>query len=116
MSEAPKRLTLDVRRGGGKVVVRVEGSAGISEAEEMRSELERLADEQIDVIVLDLEAMDFICSAGLAAIIAAHLRCRHHQGRIQLVNPQPAVRELLETTRLTKLFPILPEAPPIGAA
>jgi len=55
--------------------------------------------------------------AGLGAIIAGHARCRHHHGQIKLVAPSRPVRDLLETTRLTKLFPIydsveaaLPEA------
>ena len=65
-----------------------------------------LADSRIPVIVLDLTEMDFICSAGLAAIISAHLHSRHHRGQIKLVNPQPAVKDLLELTRLTKLFPV----------
>ena len=56
--------------------------------------------------MLDLHEMDFICSLGLGAIINGHLKSRHHQGQIRLVGPVPPVRELLETTRLTKLFGI----------
>jgi anti-anti-sigma regulatory factor len=41
---------------------------------------------------------------GLGAIIAGHLRARRHNGEIRLARPQPAVMQLLETTRLTKLF------------
>jgi len=58
------------------------------------------------VIVLDLSEMDFICSVGLGAIIIGHHKSRRHDGEIRLVNPQPAVRRLLEATRLTKLFPL----------
>ena len=64
------------------------------------------AAEHVPVIVLDLGQMDFICSLGLGAIITGHLKCRHHQGQIRLVNPTEQVRELLETTRLTKLFTV----------
>jgi len=106
MGRSQKRLNLDVRRERDCAVVRVSGSAGMSEAEPMRLRLEELADSRIPVIVLDLTEMDFICSAGLAAIISAHLRSRHHRGQIKLVNPQPAVKDLLELTRLTKLFPV----------
>ncbi|HAU38097.1 MAG TPA: hypothetical protein DCX07_10335 [Phycisphaerales bacterium] len=101
-----KPLAMDVRQIGGATVVTVNGSAGMSEAERMRAALERLAADRTPVIVLDLSRMDFICSTGLGAIIAGHLKCRHHAGQIRLVNPQPAVKQLLETTRLTKLFPI----------
>jgi len=106
MAESEGRLNIETRQDGDVVVVVVRGSAGMSEAETMRTELEKLAGSHAPLIVLDLSGMDFICSAGLAAIICAHLRSRHHRGKIKLVNPQPAVRELLETTQLTKLFPI----------
>ena len=106
MTRLERRLKLQVRQEGAAAVVEVRGSAGMTEAEKLRATLEELAGRKVPIIVLDLTDMDFISSAGLAAIITAHLRSRHHQGQIRLVNPQPSVRDLLETTRLTKLFPI----------
>ncbi|KPK79757.1 MAG: hypothetical protein AMJ81_12845 [Phycisphaerae bacterium SM23_33] len=101
---AHKPLRLDVRREGGAAVVKVSGSVSISDANRLREQLEALAGEKVPVIVLELSEMDFISSLGLGAIISGHLKCRHHRGQIKLVNPTAAVRELLETTRLTKLF------------
>lgn len=103
-----RSLELEVRTTVSASVVRVRGSAGIGEAEEMRTVLENLASGPPGAIVLDLSEMDFICSSGLGAIIYAHLKARKHHGQIRLVNPQPKVLQLLETTRLTKLFSIYP--------
>lgn len=103
-ASAHKRLRLDVSREGDAVVLKVSGSVSISDAERLREQLEALAAEQVPVVVLELSEMDFISSLGLGAIISGHLKCRHHHGQIKLVNPTAAVRELLETTRLTKLF------------
>jgi anti-sigma B factor antagonist len=105
-ASAPKPLQLKVARHPGGVVVTVSGSVAMIEAERLRTALESLASEEVPVIVLDLTRMEFICSLGLGAIISGHLRCRHHQGQIRLVNPTPAVRELLETTRLSRLFTV----------
>lgn len=96
----------DIQETDQVAVVHVRGSAGMAEAEIMTEQLGRLADRQIPLIVLDLSQMDFISSMGLGAIITGHLKSRHHNGQIRLVNPQPPVRQLLETTRLTKLFPV----------
>jgi len=104
MSE--RALKLEVRQVGQAAVVHLAGSADIAEAERMRLRLEDLASRRISLIVLDLADMDFICSSGLGAIISAHIKCRHHQGKIRLAAPQPAVRELLETTCLDKILPI----------
>ncbi len=101
-----KPLQLKVTRQGGAAVVKVAGSVSLSEADQLRDRLEKLAGERHPVIVLDLGEMDFICSLGLGAIISGHLKCRHHHGQIRLVNPTDQVRELLETTRLTKLFSV----------
>ena len=101
-----KPLRLGVERQGTAAVVKVAGSVSISDADRLRQQIEALAAEQVSVIVLDLGEMDFICSLGLGAIISGHLRCRHHHGQIKLVNPTAPVRDLLETTRLTKLFGI----------
>ena len=105
MAERSDRsLELEAQQRGAASVVYVRGSAGMSEAEKLRGALETLTRQKASPIVLELTDMDFICSAGLGAIIYGHLKCRHYQGQIKLVSPRPAVRELLETTRLTKLF------------
>lgn len=105
-SSANKPLHLDVAREGNLAVVKVSGSVAMAEAELLREYLERLAAERVPVIVLDLSEMDFISSLGLGAIISGHLKCRHHNGRIKLAGPTRPVCELLETTRLNKLFGI----------
>lgn len=101
-----KGLTVEVRQTGPASVITVTGSADIAESEKLQAALDQLTVRRVGLIVLDLAGMDFICSVGLGAIITAHLKGRHHKARIRLVNPQPAVRQVLETTRLTKLFPI----------
>ncbi|HUT60162.1 MAG TPA: STAS domain-containing protein [Phycisphaerae bacterium] len=104
--EQQERLRLELRETESATVIRISGSAGMDEAETIRIQLEELTAKHVPVIVLDLSDMDFISSLGLGAIIAGHLKTRHYQGEIRLANPQPAVRKLLETTRLTKLFPL----------
>lgn len=106
MTAGHKPLEMQITRQGEATVVRLTGSVSISDADRLREQLEQLATDRVPVIVLDLAEMDFICSLGLGAIISGHLKCRHHQGQIRLVNPSAQVRELLETTRLTKLFNI----------
>lgn len=100
------KLKLDVQRDGDATVVALHGSAGMDQVKKLADELQSLTEQKTPVIVLDLADMEFICSSGLGVIIAGHLRCRHHQGKIRIVNPQPEVKNLLETTRLTKIFPI----------
>jgi len=99
-----KPFVLTVQRRDHAAVLKISGSVSITEADPLREKIDELVAEKVPVIVLDVSEMDFICSLGLGAIIAGHLKCRHHCGQIKIVQPSGPVRELLETTRLTKLF------------
>jgi len=101
-----RSLRIEVQQLGDRAIVRLFGSADALEADGIRKWLEKLAAQDAAVIVLDLGGLDFVGSAGLAAIISGHLETRQHDGRIRLVAPQPCVRDVLERTRLTRLFPI----------
>jgi anti-anti-sigma factor len=57
-------------------------------------------------LILDLSRLEFISSEGLGAIIAAHVRCRRHQGQMALAAPPPQIRHLLSLTHLNRLLPI----------
>ena len=87
-------------------VVRLTGSANMDVSAGLRDQLISLVDTHRKQLILDLSGLNFISSVGLGGIIAAHLRCRYCHGEIKLVAPQPPIRELLEVTKLTKLFPI----------
>lgn len=109
MGAAGKRpLTVTVDNEPSAAVVHVCGSAGMGEADAIRVELDQLVGRKIPIIVMELSEMDFICSAGLGAIIDAYHRSREHDGQVHLVSPQPAVLHLLEMTNLTKLFSVFP--------
>ncbi len=101
-----KPFRMNVTTRDNAIVLVVAGSVSMTDADRLQEKLVELAAERVAVIVLDLKEMNFICSVGLGAIIVGYLKCRHHAGQIRLVSPVPSVRELLETTRLTKLFDI----------
>jgi len=99
-------LEIQVERRGPNAVVTLRGSAGMVEAEQLRRQLESLSAQQVVITVLDAGGLEFIGSAGLAAIVHGHLKNRHHGGQIRFVAPPPAVLDVLERTRFTQLFSI----------
>ena len=99
-------LTLESDQTGSAVVVHVCGSVTINDADLLSAKLQGLVEMQVMTIVLDLSKMNFICSDGLGSIISAYVKRHGENEKLLLVSPQPAVRKVLETTRLTKLFPI----------
>lgn len=105
---APETLQIEIQPYSGATVVKLIGSANMEVAASLRDRLIALLEQRCAPLVLDLSELRFITSVGLGGIIAAHLHCRHTKNEIRLVSPQPAILELLEITKLTKLFPIHP--------
>ena len=103
---AAEPLVVEVHRAGDAVVVRLAGSADGAEAEGLRARLEELADLGAGPIVMDLGNLAFICSAGLGALLGAYGRMGRRPGAVRLVHPQPFILRLLETTCLTRVFPV----------
>lgn len=61
-------------------------------------------------IDVDLSATTFIDSSGLGALVALHKTACSRGGVLRLLRPQPSVRQLLELTRLHRVFEILRDA------
>ncbi len=103
-----KPLKLNVKWEQDAAVVKMSGSIAMSESDKLRQKLEKIVSKKPPIVVLDLQDVDFIGSAGLGAIVEAYLKSRHHQGRFRIVNPAQVVQQVLDTTRLSRLFGIFP--------
>src|SRR5262245_43020878 len=60
-------------------------------------------------ILLNLEKLEFLDSAGLGELVRAHVAVRSHGGHLMLVNPSPNIRHLLQVTRVDRVFDIAPD-------
>jgi anti-sigma B factor antagonist len=57
-------------------------------------------------IVVDLSAVDFVDSTGLATLVAGLKHCRRAAGDMMLVGLRPSVQVIFELTRLDRVFQI----------
>lgn len=55
-------------------------------------------------VALDLGQLDFLSSSGVAILVGLKRRIEENDGRLVLFAVQPAVRELLTLTQLTRYF------------
>lgn len=56
---------------------------------------------------LDLSALTFLDSSGLGALISLHKTLRSRNGTVRLLKPAPNVLQILELTRLHRVFEII---------
>jgi anti-sigma B factor antagonist len=108
MAAAPKPLRIEVESRPEGAVVRIAGAASLDVAHRIQAKLQELAAQKVPLVVLDLDGLEFVSSLGLGAIIAGHLKVRQYAGEVRIARPQPAILQLLQTTRLTKLMAVFP--------
>jgi|CXWL01.1.fsa_nt_gi anti-sigma B factor antagonist len=99
-------LTVEVSHRPGGVVVRLAGACTMEVASRISDALLKLAEQKPPLVAVDMSALDFIESSGLGGIVGGYLRLRRHHGELRVVSPRPAIREILELTRLTQLFKV----------
>jgi len=95
---------LEVEQRDGVVIVTIHGRISEVEAERVESTLVSQVDEGATRIIVDLEDVSFITSSGLGAFMVAQARVYKRDGFVRLVRAQPLVRQILETTKLTRIF------------
>jgi anti-sigma B factor antagonist len=79
---------------------------GAPNANDLRDRIRAaLADSQRH-IEIDLSATAFVDSCGLGALIALHKTACSRGGSVRLLNPLPPVQQVLELTRLNRVFEI----------
>ncbi len=65
-----------------------------------------LTEEQKNVEI-DLSQTMFLDSCGLGALISLHKTVCTRQGQVRLLHPTPPVRQILELTRMHRIFEIV---------
>jgi anti-sigma B factor antagonist len=58
-------------------------------------------------IEIDLSQTTFVDSCGLGALVALHKTVCSRHGTIRLLRPQPPVHQILELTRMHRIFEIV---------
>jgi len=58
-------------------------------------------------IDIDLSETTFVDSCGLGALISLHKTTCNRNGTVRLLNPTPPVQQILELTRMHRIFEIV---------
>lgn len=97
-------MDIRIENNGPLRVAYLSGESNNKDSEFLKEALDDLIAGRGTGIALDLSGLKTINSSGLSALIHLNTRSRLAGGYVVLVNPSPFVREVLEITRLDKLF------------
>ena len=98
-------LTIDVSRHERTTLLVLRGDLDLSTAAQLREALVEVIGEGAR-IVIDMEALDFLDSAGLGILVGGLKRARTHGGELELVCSNRAVLKPIEITGLDRVFTI----------
>jgi anti-sigma B factor antagonist len=90
------------RDEAGVLVVKLTGEVDISNAEPIGETLEILVGSDARTLVVDLAALDFMDSAGIAMLLRAAARV----DSVEIRNPSSVMRRIIECTGLSGIFHI----------
>jgi anti-sigma B factor antagonist len=98
-------LDIEVRTERGVVIAAVTGEIDISSVAQLRERLYELADNG-GTLIVDLNRVAFVDSAGLGVLVGTAQRAAEHGGSLLAVCAQPQPRRLLWTTGVDKRIPL----------
>lgn len=80
---------------------------GAANSNEFRDKARAALTPQQKNIVIDLSQTEFMDSCGLGTLISLHKTTCSRNGAVRLVNPTPNVQQVLDLTRMHRLFEIV---------
>ncbi len=97
-------LTIKGEEKAGALVALTSGRVDGSNAKEFQNALESLLDENVNSLVLDLEDLAYISSAGLRVILLVARRIHSSQGKFGVCSLPEPIQEVFQISGFDKII------------
>ncbi len=87
-------------------IIGLQGRLDLTSASELKDASRDIIDKQNCKLILNMEAVDFINSSGLGALVSILKDVRSSNGTLKLSNLAPYVKEIFDITQLSNIFDI----------
>ena len=100
-------MQISTRQSGTSTIVDVVGDIDLYNSPEIRKVLlETIRDKRVPRVVINLKEVRYIDSSGVASLVEGLKVSRNVNSRFILYGLSPAAREVLELSRLIKVFEV----------
>jgi anti-sigma B factor antagonist len=99
-------VEIETIKSGQTAILRLEGHLDSISSNYLKESINRLFEDSIYNIVVDLKDVGFVDSAGLGQLVSALRMCTHQKGTVVLSGVNDSVIDLLRITRLDTVFRI----------
>lgn len=100
-------MNLTVTPHGECRIIRVEGRLDGITSPQLEQEILRLCEEGHHRLAFEMDALEYVSSAGLRVLLLAVKKTKAAGGKIALYGVGGAIREVLEISGFLSLFPVL---------
>jgi anti-sigma B factor antagonist len=101
-------LSVELEMPPRAAILRLHGSAGITEIAALRVALESLVRQNVPTIVLDLSDLHYVASIAVSAVAAGICQASADRNRIRLAAPSPGVLDVLTKSRVNACVHVYP--------
>lgn len=101
-------LTVDARNEDGTAVIRLAGDLDMTSIDQARAAIDTALAGNPGRVVLDASALNYTDSSGIALLVQVTRTAQ----QVQVRNPSPIVRQLIELTGLSEILNITDENKP----
>ena len=98
-------MNISKEQSGSSLTIALEGRLDTMTSPELEAEIKGLSSDVKD-LTLDLGALEYISSAGLRVLLAAHKLMMGRDGAMKVARPNEIVREVLDVTGFSDILTI----------
>lgn len=91
---------------GGILKIALDGRMDVEGTQAVDMKLTVLTSTEKAAVLMDLEKLSFLASIGMRTLVSCAKGASARGGKLVLLNPQPMVRDVLETSGLVSLIPV----------
>ncbi len=97
-------LTIETRQVGEVIVLDLKGELDTYSCPAVRELVVRLVDEGAKHILLNVQGVQYIDSAGLGTLVGGLKRATEHDGQLKIVHANEQLRKVFSITGLVRVF------------
>ena len=102
-------MNVSVEHKNGVMVLAIEGEVDLNTSPNLRRELQTLLQQKTKKLCVDLAAVKYIDSSGIATLIEAQQKMHDSKGELRLASIPKKIYSVFELAKLDAFFKIFPD-------
>jgi len=100
-----------VKKSDCVYTVELKGSLDTETSPELEEKLKEIIDEKTKAVIFDMNELDYISSAGIAAVINTKKELKEKNASFAMLNLKPQIKKVFEVLKILPMFEIFDDMP-----